>query len=168
MLPGEARGGSLKLRAYRAGDVAAMYALDLECFAEEFRFDAKAMRRFAEAKGALVVVAERDAVMVGFCIVQIERRRSAARGYVVTLDVAPEERRTGVAGRLMEEVERQAAEGGAGWMELHVHAGNGGAIRFYEGRGYLRVGEVAGFYGKGLDALVYLRKLGAAKVEAVI
>jgi ribosomal-protein-alanine N-acetyltransferase len=58
----------------------------------------------------------------------------------------------------MEDVEAQVREAGAGGMGLHVYNGNAGAVRFYERMGYGRIGIAEGFYGRGLDALVYRKK----------
>ena len=123
------------LREYRAGDWERMYALDVECFEPEFRFSRRVMRGFAEDPGAMTVLAEARGDLVGFCVVQMEGQV----GYVVTLEA------------------KARAAGGAG-MALHVFAGNAGAMRFYEGIGYGRAGRVEGFYGRGLDALVYRKR----------
>ncbi len=146
----------IELREYRVGDVEAMYALDVACFEPVFQFSRRAMRRFAEARGAMTVLAEVEGELAGFAIVQMEEEV----GYVVTLDVAAAWRRQGLARRLMVEMEaRVVAAGGVG-MELHVFVGNVGAVRFYEGMGYGRMGMVEGFYGRELDALVYGKRLG--------
>jgi [ribosomal protein S18]-alanine N-acetyltransferase len=134
-----------------------MYALDVICFDPPFRFSRAAMRRFASARWAKVVIAEADGKMVGFCIVHVER---GAVGYVVTLDVAPEWRRRGLARSLMERVEGEAREAGCASMGLHVFVGNDAAVRFYEGMGYGLVRQAKAFYGPGLDALVYAKGLG--------
>lgn len=152
------------LRRYRSEDLDAIFAMDQVCFGEPFRFDLRSMRRFAEARRAIsLVTTEAGGRIVGFVIVQVERTPEGRQGYVVTLDVLPAERRGGVAATLMEEVEDLAAHAGARWMGLHVYAGNEGAIRFYEGRGYERVGIGPAFYGKAdgaaLDALVYRKEL---------
>jgi [ribosomal protein S18]-alanine N-acetyltransferase len=145
------------LREYRVGDLEAMYALDVACFEPAFRFSRRAMRRFAEARGAVTVLGEADGELAGFVIAQMEEQV----GYVVTLDVAPAWRRQGVAGELMIDVEARALAAGGVGMELHVFVGNIGAVRFYEGIGYGRLGTAEGFYGQGLDALVYGKRLGA-------
>jgi [ribosomal protein S18]-alanine N-acetyltransferase len=152
----EVRRDQVRLREYRAGDLEAMYALDVACFAEPFRFSRRAMREFVEAKGAAAVIAETgaNADLVGFCVAQ----REGEVGYVVTLDVAEAGRRQGLAQRLMEEVEARMQAAGAKGMELHVSVENAGAIGFYEGMGYGRVGRVKGFYGRGGDAWVYRRE----------
>jgi ribosomal-protein-alanine N-acetyltransferase len=156
------------LRGYLEWDLEALCLLDEACFAEAFRFDRAAMQRFVGYKKAIVVVAEEDAgerSICGFVIVHLEGSGRALGGYVVTLDVAEDWRRLGLAGRLMEEAERQALAVGAVWMGLHVFAGNEGAIAFYERSGYMQGERVPGFYrGAGendsMDALVYRKWIG--------
>ena len=152
------------LRDYRATDVGAMFRLDEACFAVEFRFDRDSMREFAEERGATTLIAE-DAAgeLAGFVIAHIEPMAAGKRGYVVTLDVALRSRRIGVAGRLMREAERRAALAGAVRMELHVFVENDAAIRFYEGRGYRRMGIRQNFYGQGRDGWAYRKDLKQAE-----
>ncbi len=145
----------VRLREYRVGDVEAMYALDVACFEPVFQFSRRAMRYFAEARRAVTVLAEADGELVGFCIAEVDEEI----GYVVTLDVAPAWRRQGLAQRLMAEVEAKVRAAGAESMALHVFRGNAGAMQFYEKIGYGRVGMVEGFYGRGLDGLVYRKQL---------
>jgi ribosomal-protein-alanine N-acetyltransferase len=153
-------GGEIVLRDFRATDLDAMFLLDEACFDTAFRFDWESMREFVAEPRAITIIAEDvRGGLAGFVITHVESRLNAKRGYVVTLDVAAESRRTGVAGRLMDESERRAALAGAAQVELHVFAENEGAIRFYEGRGYQRVGARPGFYGAGLDAWVYRKDL---------
>jgi ribosomal-protein-alanine N-acetyltransferase len=135
--------------------------LDVMCFSEPFRFDRASMRRFAERRKAITLIAEGEGEEIcGFVIVQLERDRSELLAYVVTLDVALVFRRRGVAARLMREAERRAGAAGACRVELHVFSGNEGAVRFYERLGYELAGEQPGFYGRvGLDALVYRKTL---------
>ncbi len=150
----------VQIRRYRTDDLNAISRLDELCFSEEFRFDRESMRGFAEKRGAISLIADDSGELAGFVITHIEKMTTGRRAYVVTLDVAFESRRSGIAGRLMQETERRAALADATRIELHVFVGNGGAIRFYEGRGYRRLGMKAGFYGQGLDAWVYRKDLG--------
>jgi ribosomal-protein-alanine N-acetyltransferase len=155
-----AASSGIVLRDYRTSDLEAIFRLDEVCFAVPFRFDRESMLAFAEARNAIVVVAEgAGEEIVGFVIAHVERAAAGRRAYVVTLDVAENHRRIGLARRLMREVEARSAAAGARWMELHVFTGNEGAIRFYERLGYVRVGVQRRFYGAaGLDAFTY-RKL---------
>jgi [ribosomal protein S18]-alanine N-acetyltransferase len=152
--------GEISLRDYRDFDIEAMFRLDMACFAPEFRFDRQSMRAFAEEKDAIVLVAEEmSGGMVGFLIVHVERVAEGRWGYVVTLDVAEEWRRRGLAGMLMREAEARVAAGGGRWMELHVFTGNEGAIHFYERLGYERIAVTRGFYTEELDAFVYRKAI---------
>jgi len=145
----------IELRGYAAHDLDAMFRLDEACFAEPFRFTQAAMRRFAESRKARVVIAEADGALAGFAILHVE----GSVGYVVTLDVAEGFRRQGLARQLMYAMENEASEAGCAVVGLHVFTGNEGAIRFYERAGYERAGDVPGFYGEGLDAWAYRKKL---------
>lgn len=119
------------------------------------------MRAFAEEPDAIVRIALlASGKIVGFVIVHIEPLAGKQRAYVVTLDVAEEYRRRGVAQMLLSQAEEYAAAAGAKWMELHVFTGNHGAIRFYESSGYGRVEVRRRFYGRaGLNAFVYRKDL---------
>ena len=156
------RDRDVMLRGYRDDDLDAMFRLDEVCFEAPFRFSRAAMRRFAEARRARVVIAELDGELVGFCIVHVETVEQESVGYVVTLDVAPEHRRIGLAARLMERAEAEAREAGCSSMALHVFTGNEAAIRFYERMGYAFWSKDMSFYGVGVDALVYRKALGSS------
>ena len=153
----------ITLRPYRANDLDAMHALDVVCFDKAFRFSRSAMRRFAEAKTARVVIAEDDHALVGFVILDIEDTEDARLGYIVTLDVSPTHRRMGLAGELMQQAEREASREGCAAIVLHVFTGNAPAIDFYVGRGFVRSHREEDFYGRGIDAWAFHRPLGSAE-----
>jgi [ribosomal protein S18]-alanine N-acetyltransferase len=153
----------IQIRRYRTDDLEAIFRLDESCFSEEFRFDRELMREFAEEWGAITLIAEDAASeLAGLVITHVEKTATGRGAYVVTLDVVFESRRSGIAGRLMQETERLVALAGATQVELHVFVQNEGAIRFYERRGYRRLGMKAGFYGRGLDAWMYRKELEPA------
>jgi ribosomal-protein-alanine N-acetyltransferase len=149
------------LRDYRRSDIEAMFRLDENCFTAEFRFDRRSMRTFSEKKDAISLIVENLASeIVGFVIVHIERAASGPSGYIVTLDVAKEYRRRGMAAWLLRQAEVRARAAGADRMELHVFTGNEGAIHFYERMGYVRCGLRRAFYGQdGIDAFVYNKEI---------
>ena len=154
----------MRLREYNGSDLRAIFALDVVCFAPPFRFSERAMRQFAEARNALTVIAEDEATkeIAAFTIAHVERARKGLVAYIVTLDVAPQYRRQGVARRMMQEIEQQALEADCDAVELHVSVENDGAIAFYEREGYERSHIVKGFYGLGRHAYVYRKRLGSA------
>jgi [ribosomal protein S18]-alanine N-acetyltransferase len=151
----------ITLRPYRPNDLDAMHALDVVCFDKPFRFSRSAMRRFAQAKKARVVIAEDGDALVGFVILDIEDTEEGRLGYIVTLDVSPGHRRRGLAGQLMQEAEREVFRVGCAAIVLHVFTGNEPAMRFYVGRGFVRSFRENDFYGRGIDAWVFHKPLGS-------
>ena len=156
----------MRLREYSSADLGAIFGLDEVCFEAPFRFSEKAMRQFAEARNALTVVAElENKEIAGFCIAHVERSRGRLSAYVVTLDIDPKHRRRGLAGQIMECIERQASDAGCDAMVLHVSVENDGAIAFYESKGYERSQMVKSFYGMGRHAYVYRKPLAGTGVQ---
>lgn len=149
----------IALRPYRPTDLVAMHALDARCFDHPFSFSASAMRRFAAAPKAHVVVAEEHGELVGFVIMDIEDTETGRFGYVVTLDVSPEHRRTGLAKALMQEAERRAFHETCSSIALHVFTGNDSAIGFYVASGFVKSHREADFYGRDKDAWVFHKPL---------
>ncbi|HTV08376.1 MAG TPA: N-acetyltransferase [Candidatus Aquilonibacter sp.] len=150
----------MKWREYRSEDLGAIFALDQICFEPPFRFSKNMMRRFAEARNALTVVAESESGMISaFGIAHVERSWAMSSAYVVTLDVEPGQRRRGLASETMQRMEQRACEAGCRAMVLHVSVENEGAIEFYERRRYVRRQMAKGFYGPGRDAYVYSKPL---------
>ena len=154
---------TIQLREYTKRDLEAIFALDEACFELPFRFSARAMKQFAEARNALTAIAENETgEIAGFCIAHVERAGKGLQAYVVTLDVAPHYRRHGLARQMLERIEQQAVEAGCEAMALHVSVENEGAIAFYEREGYVRSHIVKSFYGLGRHAYVYQKALASA------
>jgi ribosomal-protein-alanine N-acetyltransferase len=134
-----------------------MYALDRVCFTAPFRFSLAMLRRLFTSPGQWTLLAAMpDGSLVGFVMVEL-----GEPSYLSTLDVDPRLRRSGVGTRLIQAAERYAVGQGSTAMALHVSTGNEGAVRFYEARGYVRLGLERRFYGRGLDAFLYGRRLRA-------
>ena len=150
----------IALRDATPADVQAMYELDLLCFEEAFRFDPRSMRQLALDPEAISIIGEISGALGGFIVVNLSRQHSAHWAYISTLDVHPDCRRLGLGGSLIAEAESRSARAGATLMRLHVFTGNLPAIRFYEAAGYEQMLRVAAFYGRNLDAWVYMKQLG--------
>ena len=153
----------MQLRGYyRPGDYEAMHRLDLLCFSPAFQFDLQTMKQVAEADSAIVVIAERGPrhEMIGFIILHLEDSGAKKYAYIITLDVAPEARRGGIATLMLTHAEEQARSAGARKIALHVAVENASAIQFYERQKYQQAGTARGFYREaGLDAFVYAKQL---------
>ena len=151
------RGDEMTIRQGGRRDALRMYELDQICFAAPFRFSFAVMLRSVAEPGAVLLLAETAGILAGFVVLHMLAETDTA--YVVTLDVAPESRRLGIARSLMEGGEAQMRRAGAASVQLHVFAENGAAIALYERLGYQRLERIRDFYGRELDAWVYEKAL---------
>ena len=109
---------------------------------------------------ACLVLAGEAATKVGFAIGRVV----ADEAEILTIGTLAEWRRQGVAARLVEELSRFAAQGGAERLFLEVAADNDAAQALYLKHGYTRAGMRRGYYerpgGSPIDAAILVKRLG--------
>ena len=122
------------------------------------------MRRdLASPLSRTVVAVDAAGECIGFVVMQMARRMGEEPlGYVLTLDAAPAWRGCGLGLALITRAIDVVRAAGAAGIWLHVHNGNGAAIRLYERLGLVRERLDAGFYGNDaagnpVDAWVYCK-----------
>jgi len=84
---------------------------------------------------------------------------SGSTAYLWTIEVLPVFRRMGAARALLQRVEESARQAECSAIELHVAAQNPDAMSLYEGFGFERCGIDREFYGRGMDAFRYRKRL---------
>ena len=100
----------------------------------------------------LMVVEGGDGV-AGFAVGSVV----AAEAEIESVVVRANEQRQGFGGALCRAVMAWAAEEGAREIRLEVRAGSVGAIRLYEGLGFVEVGRRPGYYDGPVDDAVLMR-----------
>jgi ribosomal-protein-alanine N-acetyltransferase len=101
------------------------------------------------------LAAVRDGAIVGYVICA----KYAEAFHVMTLATAPEHRRQGIAGTLLEAVIMRAGEDANYTLEVRVS--NAGAIALYERHGFRGVGTRPRYYAdNGEDAIIMWRAIG--------
>lgn len=110
---------------------------------------------FAEALDGRcrALVAEDEAGVVGHVVFAV-RGTFLHSGYVRSLAVAPERQRRGVGAALMDAAEAAILAEGPN-VFLMVNADNAGAQRFYERRGYRRIGLLPDYIRRGITEALY-------------
>ena len=88
-------------------------------------------------------------------------RAAADEAEILTIAVAPEARRRGVARALLRAAIAAAGARDAATLFLEVSAANSIARALYESEGFGQVGKRRGYYEDGTDALVLAKKLQA-------
>lgn len=151
-----APGKRLRLRDYALRDFDAMLALDQKCFVAGIAYSEDELNRYVHRRGAFTIVAE-DAggALAGFVVAQTERRF----GWIVTIDIREDARRSGLGTRLMAAAEEKLREAETVAVVLEVAVNNLPAVNFYKRLGYQITRTLPRYYLGSLDAFQMLREL---------
>ena len=151
----------IALRGFEAKDLSELLRLDARCFPPLISYSRAELQFFLRHPRSTTVVAEADGHIAAFCVVDWKLESGRKIGHFITIDVAPEFRRNGLGGRLMQTGEAKLAEMGCVAIMLEVAANNAGAQAFYERLGYRQTGWIPGYYADGTNGLVMRKTLGS-------
>ena len=149
----------MRFRLYQSADFPALYAVEELCFEPPVRFSRVYMRQLIESSNSATWIAEEDANLIGFSIVDWPSGQSESAAYIQTLEVHPAFRGRGIGAELLIRAEESARAAGARSIALHVDIENAAAIRLYESRGYARQGREEHYYARHRAAFVYAMTL---------
>jgi ribosomal-protein-alanine N-acetyltransferase len=132
-------------------DSAALVAIERRCFGDPW--SEASFREALESDRAFALVAETSRGLAGYLI----GRAAAGSGEILNLAVAPEFRRRGIGGALLEE--GLGAFRGRGALEvfLEVRESNLSAQALYVSRGFRPVGQRASYYRNPREDALVLR-----------
>jgi [ribosomal protein S18]-alanine N-acetyltransferase len=150
---------SRRLRPAATGDLSALALVHAQSFPEE-HWDVQALGELLGMAGASGHLVEDTATgrVEGFILDLI----LAGEAEILTLAVAPQSRRQGVARQLLADLVDRARRAGARGIGLEVAADNPAARRLYESCGFAPGGRRRGYYRRGkatIDALLFRRAL---------
>ncbi len=154
------------IRPYRKSDLEACYALDQVCFPVDIAYSRSELRHFLTRRNAYALIAEQAGHegVSGFLVADEDRPASWGtsvqkdRAHIVTLDVAPDVRRSGVAAALMAEAEQHYRGQGFLAIALEVAVDNEAALSFYRKHAFISGERLPGYYNGRIDA-VSMQKL---------
>jgi len=144
---------AIALRKFKPEDFESLWRMDQECFPPGISYSRQELKSFIQQQGAFTLVATNDkrapqGFIVGHC---------GAIGHVITIDVAPGARRSGVGSLLLQAAEEQMRSAGCRAVGLETAVDNVTALSFYKRHGYNVIRTWPRYYSNGVDALV-LRK----------
>jgi ribosomal-protein-alanine N-acetyltransferase len=150
----------LTLREYRSQDFARLLEIDQICFVEGIAYSESEMRYFLGRPSAVRIVGEQEGDIQGFIVADRLRRRSQeSMGRIITIDVLPQARRTGLGSRLMSAAEEKLRDSGCTYVSLETAVDNMAAMRFYKKHGYMGLKILPSYYLDSIDALLMGKKL---------
>jgi ribosomal-protein-alanine N-acetyltransferase len=136
-------------------DLDRLYEIESECFLEE-AFSKAQIAQLLKDYNSISLVARVVEDIVGFLISTVYADRKALHGHVLTIEVLPTHRRSGVGKALLDEVENIFRQKGVKSLTLEVREDNVAAIGLYRKLGYEVVGQLKNYYGSAHG--IYLRK----------
>lgn len=151
----------VELRDYRPQDFARLLEIDQVCFVEGIAYSEREMSYFLGRLSAVRIVGEEAGKIQGFIVADRfrPRRSQQSMGQIITIDVLPEARRTGLGSRLLSAAEERLRQAGCTYVSLETAIDNLAAMRFYKKHGYLGLKVLPNYYLDSIDALLMGKKL---------
>ncbi len=128
--------------------------MDQECFTPGIAYSKTELKTYIRSRSSFTLVAThgRNEEIIGFIVAH-----SAQIGHIITIDVSPRTRRSGVGSLLLLSAEERLRSSGSHAVALETAVDNLSALAFYKRHGYHVVRTWPRYYSTGVDALV-LRK----------
>lgn len=148
------------IRDFRSEDFEILWRMDQECFPPGISYSERELMAFISEPDVFTLVGldKVSGEVQGFIVVQMGRT-----GHVITIDVSPRARRSGVGSLLMNGAEERLRVSGARAVGLETAVDNAAALSFYKRHGYSVVRTWPRYYSNGVDALVLKKQLNAIK-----
>jgi len=160
-------GVKFTLRDYRPEDFERLWQVDQLCFVPGIAYSRRELSAYIRRRGAFTLVAEetgtgRTASISGFIVAEANRR---GVGHIISIDVLPESRRSGLGSQLLTAAEDRLRDSGCHTIVLETAVDNANAIAFYKRFNYSVTKVFPHYYSNGVDALVLEKDLKETSTE---
>ena len=155
------------LRDYRPEDFERLWQVDQLCFVPGIAYSRRELSAYIRRRGAFTLVAEEAApnqtgLIAGFIVAEANRR---GIGHIISIDVLPESRRTGLGSQLLTAAEDRLRASGCHTIVLETAVDNTAALAFYKRFKYSVTKVFPHYYSNGVDALVLEKELEETSAE---
>jgi ribosomal-protein-alanine N-acetyltransferase len=147
------------IRDFNPDDFDALWRMDQECFPPGIAYSRQELKTYVRHRQSFTLVAHeaahdaKDGKIAGFIVAH-----SAITSHIITIDVQPAARRSGVGSMLLQAAEDRLLAAGSKAVGLETAVDNISALSFYKRHGYNVVRTWPRYYSTGVDALV-LKKI---------
>jgi [ribosomal protein S18]-alanine N-acetyltransferase len=149
------------LRNYRSDEIDALWRIDQQCFEPGISYSRLELIAYLRRPGAFGLVVDSSVsggppVPVAFIVAEAGTRGS---GHIITIDVLPKARRTGVGSQLLRAAEDRLRAALCHTVVLETAVDNKAALAFYKRHNYCVIKTWPRYYSNGLDAFVLKKDL---------
>jgi ribosomal-protein-alanine N-acetyltransferase len=144
------------IREFKPDDFEILWRMDQECFPPGIAYSKAELKSFLRHRGSFTLVAVDGGAgkAAGFIVVY-----GGPIGHVITIDVDPTARRTGVGSLMLQAAEERLRAAGSRAVGLETAVDNLTALSFYKRHGYSVIRTWPRYYSNGVDALVMKKEL---------
>jgi [ribosomal protein S18]-alanine N-acetyltransferase len=143
------------IRAYEARDFAALYKLDQACFPPGIAYSKWSLQYFLNLATADCLLGEEGRQIVGFILAE----KNPPLAHIITLDVAPKKRRSGLGTALLDEMEKHFQFHEVKSVLLETAIDNETGIAFWQHHGYRTEAVLKRYYLGKVDAYEMRKRL---------
>jgi ribosomal-protein-alanine N-acetyltransferase len=154
------------LRTFRPEDFDALWRIDQKCFDPGIAYSRRELSAYIARRGAFTIVAQAENTsqedpkefkgIAGFIVAECNRR---GIGHIISIDVLPKYRRSGMGTRLLSGAEQRLAETSCQTVRLETAVDNASAIAFYKRHNYNITSTIPRYYPGGVNAFVFQKDL---------
>ena len=156
------------LRDFQPEDFDTLWSIDQRCFAPGIAYSRRELAIYIRRRGSFTVVAEEasstgmtsrtpvrtssgaSSGIVGFIVAEASR----GVGHIISIDVLPESRRSGLGSKLLAAAEERLRALGCSAVILETAVDNTSALAFYKRHQYGVMKVVPRYYSNDVDAFV--------------
>jgi [ribosomal protein S18]-alanine N-acetyltransferase len=150
----------LAIRDFKPEDFETLWRMDQECFPPGIAYSKKELTSYIRHPKSFTLLAIDDKTqgVHGFIV-----GHKGGIGHIITIDVSPTARRSGVGSLLLRAAEEKLQFSGSTAVGLETAVDNLTALSFYKRHGYSVIRTCPRYYPNGVDALVMNKELVAAR-----
>jgi len=153
----------MSIRPFRLGDLPGVMRLEKDTFGRH-AFDAATFLYYAAGDRPGFLVVEMEAEVVGYVVARRSELRRHA-GEIPSLALASAWRRRGLGMLLLRKAVEYLSRRGVRVVRLQVAVDNQAAVTLYTAAGFRPLRMLAGYYGRGEDALEMEKTLSPGERE---
>jgi ribosomal-protein-alanine N-acetyltransferase len=146
---------SITVRPYEAQDFAKLHKLDQSCFPPGIAYSKWSLQYFLGLPAADCLVAEENSQIAGFILAEA----NPPLAHIITLDVAPGQRRKGLGATLLNEMEKHFRYHEVRSVLLETAVDNESGIAFWQHHGYRTEAVLKRYYLGRVDAYEMRKRL---------
>jgi ribosomal-protein-alanine acetyltransferase len=122
-----------------------LYEIEGQCFNQE-AFTRRQIAYLLTDYNTIGLVAKVNGDIAGFIISQVEIEDDTLYGHIITINVATNYRRKGIASKMLKETEEILKEKGITECHLEVREDNAAALKLYQNSGYQKISRLEKYY----------------------